>query len=156
MKFTKAIFAFGLVLGVTSFANAKTVEVAFELPSFTSENYRNPYVAIWLEGQEDAQTLMLWHLKKKQEDKWLIDIKRWWRKVGRYGETPDAYTGATQGPGRYSKTFTIPDNTDYTLLLEVVREDGGRSLVKQKLDTNQTYTLGDHAEVTGVTITVGE
>lgn len=156
MKLTKVLCAISMVFGLAAHANAKTVEVAFELPTFNSENYRNPYVAIWLEGNTEAKTLMLWHLKRKQEDKWLIDIKRWWRKVGRYGATPDAYTGATQGPGRYSKVFTIPDDEAYTLLLEVVREDGGRSLLKQPLANNQTFALGSHAEVANVTITVGE
>lgn len=149
-----------LLIGFSSpLVDASTLDVEFELPSFDSADYNKPYVAIWLEQKPNNKTLLLWHLKRKQEDKWLVDIRRWWRKLGRYGETPDAYTGATKGPGKYQQSFQLGDEfkAPFTFYIEVVREDGGRSLLKQKigeLSSQKQYILAADKEIGEVTITV--
>lgn len=138
---------------------AKQIEVNFELPSFDSANYHKPYVAIWLESAEKKETFLLWHLNKKANDKWLVDIRRWWRKQGRYGETPDGVTGATKGPGKYQESFDINGVSKFKFYMEVVREDGGRSLLKQAIDLNngQTeYKLKASKEVGPVIIKIGK
>jgi len=153
----KSIFILAIVMSCVS-AQAKQIELDFSLPSFSTANYHNPYVAIWLEGSEKKQTLMLWHLKKGRKDKWLVDIRRWWRKQGRYGEVPDGVTGATKGPDNYNKKFNVDGVSQFNLIIEVVREDGGRSLLKQAIDFNdkQTeYKLPGDKEIGPVTITIG-
>lgn len=122
------------VLFFSSNLSAKKLTVEFELPSFETADYQKPYVAIWIESKEQKETFLLWHLTKRKEDKWLVDIRRWWRKLGRYDQTSDGVTGATKGPGKYSETFDINGTNKFTLVFEVVREDGGRSLLKQKID----------------------
>lgn len=139
----------------SSQAAANKLTVDFELPTFDTADYHKPYVAIWVESKEQKETLLLWHLKKRKQDKWLVDIRRWWRKLGRYDETPDGVTGATKGPGKYSETFEIKDLDKFTLLIEVVREDGGRSLLKQKIDFNdakQSYRIKASKELGNVNI----
>ncbi|MBU2891837.1 DUF2271 domain-containing protein [Colwellia sp. D2M02] len=138
---------------------AKEITVDFSLPEFSTQDYNKPYVAIWTEAQGKNDTLLLWHLTKRDEDKWLVDIRRWWRKVGRYGDLPaDGVTGATKGPGEYSVTLDIGELTEFNLMIEVVREDGGRSLLRQKINSqkNQKYTLEADAEIGNVTINVGK
>jgi len=139
-------------------AQAAKVDINFELPRLATANYHKPYVAIWMEGDSSKETLLLWHLKRAEKDKWLKDIRRWWRKLGRYGKTPDGVTGATRGPGSYSESFEIKDDSPFTLFIEVVREDGGRSLLRQRIDMNadiKQYALEADDEIGQVTITIG-
>lgn len=146
-----AMFSFG--------ASGSELEVSFELPTFSTANYQKPYVAIWVESSEKNQTLSLWHMKKSHNDKWLKDIRRWWRKLGRYDETPDGVTGATQGAGEYVVKSHIEGLTTFTLYIEVVREDGGRSLLKQKIDlanAQTEYQLPDDDEISAVSIKIGQ
>ncbi|MCB1755285.1 MAG: DUF2271 domain-containing protein [Gammaproteobacteria bacterium] len=150
--------AFGILLSGP--AVAKQIEVVFELPGFDTADYHKPYVAIWKESNDDNKTLLLWHMHHPdKKDKWLSDIRRWWRKVGRYleGEPQDALTGATRGPGTYRETFEVDDDSPFTLYIEVAREDGGRSLVKQEIDFSQgkqTFTLPADKEIGELTITL--
>lgn len=146
------------VLG-SSLASSAELTVEFELPTIDTADYNRPYVAIWSESPEGSTTLLLWHLDKRKEDKWLSDIRRWWRKQGRYGRPVDAVTGATRGPGRYRETFTLDSESPFTLFLEVVREDGGRSLLKQPIDftnTQRVYTLPADREIGVTTISLGD
>lgn len=144
---------------ITAPVLAQKITVDFSLPEFSTQDYNKPYVAIWAEAKERNDTLLLWHLTKRDEDKWLIDIRRWWRKIGRYGDTPtDAVTGATKGPGEYSVTLDIGKLEQFNLMIEVVREDGGRSLLRQKINTEQSkkYTLAADVEIGNVTINIGK
>ena len=156
--FRNIILVLALITASVS-VQAEEVHVSFELPSFDSANYNKPYVAIWIESKESKETLLLWHLNRRDKDKWLPDIRRWWRKLGRYDDTPDGVTGATKGPGQYDKNFKIEGVSQFKLYIEVVREDGGRSLLKQAidLDAEQTeYKLDADKEIGPVTITIGK
>lgn len=152
------LLGLALLLG-SAWAQAAQVEVSFELPSFETTNYHKPYVAIWVESKEKKETLLLWHLNKSNKDKWLPDIRRWWRKQGRYGDAPDGVTGATKGPGKYQESFTVEGVEKFKLYIEVVREDGGRSLLKQAIDVTkapQEFKLKADKEVGPVTIKIGK
>lgn len=154
----RLLLGLALIFSCTSI-HAKQIEVSFELPSFETANYHKPYVAIWIESPERNETLLLWHLNKRSKDKWLVDIRRWWRKQGRYDETPDGVTGATKGPGGYKKTFNIEGVTKFKFYIEVVREDGGRSLLKQVIDLNDSiteYKLKADKEVGPILIKIGK
>tara|TARA_R110000751_G_scaffold32251_5_gene81248 strand:+ start:145 stop:687 length:543 start_codon:yes stop_codon:yes gene_type:complete len=125
--------------------------------------YHPPYVAAWLESTErkPVRTLILW----RKEPKWLKDIRRWWRNVGRKdAELVDAITSATHAAGTFPLSFKATDDQqqallagDYTLYIEVVREKGGRVLLKQTftLDNKaQHFTLNETAETGNITFTV--
>lgn len=140
-------------------AKAAEVTVEFSLPVIDTADYNKPYVAIWTETAGGSETLLLWHLDKRKEDKWLSDIRRWWRKLGRYGDTTDGVTGATRGPGRYRETFNVSAEAPFTLFLEVVREDGGRSLLRQPIDfagSERIFELPADREIGATTITLGD
>lgn len=96
--------------------------------------YHKPYVAVWLETKERkaVSTLAIWYRTKKGE-KWLKDLRQWWRKAGSHSmNTIDAATGATRKAGHYQIKWDetvegaeIPAG-DYVLHLEAVREKAGR------------------------------
>lgn len=159
MKKTLLLAAMFVGATIAAPVNAKSLTVDFSLPEFSTQDYKKPYVAIWAETAAKSETLLLWHLTKREEDKWLVDIRRWWRKVGRHGEKPaDGMTGATKGPGDYSVNLEIGELEQFDLMIEVVREDGGRSLLRQTIDTKKTkkYTLKADVEIGDVTIKVGK
>ncbi len=125
--------------------------------------YHPPYVAAWIENSQkkSVRTLLLW----RKEPKWLKDIRRWWRNVGRKdAELVDAITSATHAAGKFPLSFFATDDEkkslsagDYTLYIEVVREKGGRALLKQKFTLNnqtQQFTLKATAETGAITFTV--
>ncbi|MEW6991398.1 DUF2271 domain-containing protein [Colwelliaceae bacterium 6441] len=126
--------------------------------------YHPPYVAAWIENSErqSVRTLLLW----RKEPKWLKDIRRWWRNVGRKDSNlVDAITSATHAAGSFPLTFNLEDDNQqtlikgkYTLYLEVVREKGSRALLEQTftLDnkTQQNFTLNETAETGTITLTI--
>lgn len=125
--------------------------------------YHPPYVAAWLENKQrkSVRTFLLW----RKEPKWLKDIRRWWRNVGRKDAAlVDAVTSATHAAGSFPLSFSLTDDQqqklakgNYTLYIEVVREKGGRALLKQPFELNntaQTFTLKDTAETGKITISI--
>ncbi len=157
----KTLLTFLLAIGLSFSFNSKSaeVEIKIELPVIDVTDYQKPYVAIWVESGEGNKAIFVWHLSKRKQDKWLMDIRRWWRKVGRdLIDMPDGVSGATRGPGKYSKTWNSGKLTDFTIFVEVVREDGGRTIKKQKISiTNQpqTFHLKAQGELGDVSISVG-
>ena len=112
--------------------------------------YHPPYVASWIENSQGkpVRTLLLW----REQAKWLKDIRRWWRKVGKKdAELVDAITSATRITGKYPLSFLAENDEKaslqkgkYTLFIEVVRENGGRAIIRQPFSLNgekATFTL---------------
>lgn len=152
--------------GVSSISsvNATELQLSLKLPTQQGE-YHNPYVAIWIENAsgKSVRTLALW----RGESKWLKDIRRWWRKVGRKdAQLVDAMTSATRAAGKYPLTFQALDDQqralpagNYVLNIEVVRENGGRGMSKQKFTlngTSQKFTLAANTELASTTFTIKE
>lgn len=146
---------------------ANDIEVELQLPEIQTSKYQRPFVAIWLErnsSPKTVETLAVWY----NDRKWLKDIRRWWRKAGRYDADIDAVTGATRAPGRYQLQWSGSDEQGkavregrYTLYLEAVREHGNRTLLKQKLKLggdveSQHYQLPGGLELGSISIRVGE
>ena len=125
-------------------AYAAELNLSVEVPQLNVAEYHRPYVAIWLEGadQKVAADLSVWYQMKDTKEghgtKWLPDLRQWWRKSGRTLKVPvDGVTGPTKPVGKHPLKFTdkqpalaklAPGN--YTLVVEAVREVGGRELVK--------------------------
>lgn len=134
-----------LLLGtaLTSTAFAGDLDVKIEVPLLTVAAYHKPYVAIWIEGQDQrfVRNLAVWHqLKSKgnEGDKYLKDLRQWWRKSGRDLQMPvDGLSGATRAPGTHTISFNgtkaglndLPAG-EYQLVVEAAREAGGRELVR--------------------------
>lgn len=143
---------------------AQTVNIEFQLPTISSGQYKRPYTAVWVEkaGERQAvETLAIWY----EDKKWLKDVRRWWRKAGRYDSASDAVTGATKPPGTYKLEWAAEDTEgnslsgEYLLCFEAVREHGNRTLLKQKIQLGsgaQSYQLKAGDEMGPVNIVVGE
>ncbi|MBD3650453.1 MAG: DUF2271 domain-containing protein, partial [Alcanivorax sp.] len=71
------------------------------------------------------------------QERWLKDLRLWWRRTGRGQSRPyDGLTGATRRPGTHSVDFSelpafsdLPEG-DYQLVVEAAREVGGREVVR--------------------------
>lgn len=126
----------------SGWAMAADLSVKFDLPQLNVAEYHKPYVAIWLERADQsvaANLAVLYDLKKDAAgDKWVKDLRTWWRKAGREAKFPlDGVSGATRSTGSQSMKFDgakhgldkLPAG-DYKLVVEASREAGGRELVK--------------------------
>jgi hypothetical protein len=122
---------------------AADLQLDVEIPRLNVAEYHRPYVAIWLEGpgQSHVANLAVWYdskLNDKEGEKWLKDLRQWWRRSGRHLAMPvDGVSGATRAVGTHQLRFVdqqMPLNTlkpgDYQLVVEAAREVGGRELLR--------------------------
>jgi hypothetical protein len=137
-----------------------TIELALKQQS---GEYHRPYVASWIESSKgkSVRTLLLW----REQAKWLKDIRRWWRKAGRKDAVlVDGITAATRAAGKFQLSFMAQDdnkkllkNGQYTLFIEVVRENGGRAIIRQPFSLNgskETFTLAATNETDQITFSI--
>ena len=124
----------------SSWAMAADLSVKFELPQLNVAEYHKPYVAIWIEkgdGAVASNLALLYDVKKKDKagEKWIKDLRTWWRKGGKDISLPvDGLSGATKAAGTHTMDFKgatdkLPAG-DYKLVVEAAREAGGRELVR--------------------------
>lgn len=161
MKLFKTLI---LTLLLSPAVNAATLSIDLTVPDISTTQYQRPFVAIWLEKKGEKRAVSnfaVWFDDKK----WLKDIRRWWRKSGRYNEQIDSFTSATKPPGSYALSYTLPQEHLeagglYTLYIEAVREHGNRTLLKQPIDLSkplpQTFDLQAGQEIGPVKIRIGE
>lgn len=123
----------------SAIAGQMTLDV--DIPQQTVAEYHKPYVAGWIEDAAGAHTanVFLWYDVKKKDgggQKWLKEVRTWWRKSGRDLTLPiNGLTTATRAPGR--QTLTVDAATlarlkpgAYVVVVEAAREAGGHDLVK--------------------------
>ena len=124
-------------------AHAGGLELTVEIPKLSVSEYHRPYVAIWIEDKNKkvAANLAVWyavHLKDEEGEKWLKDIRQWWRRTGRGLEMPlDGVSSPTKPPGANKVEFKSESGPlaklapgDYTLIVEASREVGGKEMVE--------------------------
>ena len=123
---------------------AADLEVKLQIPQLNVAEYHRPYVAVWVEGADQTAlaNLAVWYQQKATREgastKWLPDLRQWWRRSGRSLALPvDGVTGPTRPVGTHSLRFDARNPQlaklpagNYTLVVEAVREVGGRELVK--------------------------
>lgn len=123
--------------------NAAEMKVSIEVPKLDVAEYHRPYVAAWIERSDGtvAANLSVWYdLKQpnKNGNKWLKDMRQWWRRVGRDLDMPvDGVSTATRPAGQHALDFdaaTSPltelQNGQYELVVEAAREVGGREILR--------------------------
>jgi hypothetical protein len=128
---------------ITTTAQAADFTVKVQIPTLNVAEYHRPYVAVWIENQDQsiAKHLAVWYqTDRKKEDgtQWLKDLRQWWRRGGREQTMPiDGVTGATRPVGEHTLQFKSGDrqiaglaNGKYNLVVEAVREVGGRELLR--------------------------
>lgn len=113
------------------------LDIQVELPKIDTGTYHRPYVAVWIENEQQQPVRLIEAWLEKPD--WIKDLRRFWRKLGRSEPAlVDAKTGATKGPGHYKVRWDGKDNQGkavaagtYVLFVEAAREQGGRNLAKQ-------------------------
>lgn len=135
---------FVLCAAMSTPAFAAELSVSVQVPALKVAEYHRPYVAIWVEKKDQsvAANLAIWYQTKKggkePGTKWLPDLRQWWRRSGRDLDLPvDGISGATRPAGVHVLRFDdrkgalakLPPG-NYTLVVEAVREVGGRELQK--------------------------
>ncbi len=138
----KYILAMLFVGAATQAALAADMEVKVEIPRLTVAEYHRPYAAVWIERADNsvAANLAVWYdLKKKDKEgeKWLKDMRQWWRRTGRELQMPvDGVSSATRAPGLHALNVSqgnaplgdlVPGS--YKLVVEAAREVGGREVL---------------------------
>jgi hypothetical protein len=143
----RILLTFGLSGLMAAPALAADLEISVEIPKLDVAEYHKPYVAIWLEkpDQSVAANLAVWYdiANKKQEgDKWLKDLRQWWRRAGRSLTVPaDGLTSATRAPGSHVVKLDTAAETalkdlapgQYQIVIESAREVGGREVLRLPL-----------------------
>ena len=123
-------------------ALAADLTVSVELPTIRVASYHRPYVAVWIEREDQTAKVRtaVWYQQTRNSEgdgkDWLKDIRTWWRKGGRAMTLPaDGVSGATRAPGR--QTLTVPGARlrdlpagQYNIVVEAARELGGREAVR--------------------------
>ena len=124
-------------------ALAADLELSLEIPRLTVAEYHRPYVAVWIENQDKTavKTLAVWYdvkLKNQEGQKWLKDMRQWWRRAGRDMSLPaDGISAATRAPGKHQVVFKggaaplgkLPAG-QYNLVVEAAREVGGVEVLR--------------------------
>lgn len=131
-----------LVAVFAAHSSAAKLDVSVEMPRLSVAEYHRPYVAIWIENTEGhVADLAVWYdlkLRDSEGEKWLKDMRQWWRRSGRSLELPvDGLSGATRAVGEHALSFTGDHPAlaalqpgEYQLLIEAAREVGGRELIR--------------------------
>lgn len=134
-----------LIAGFSNQIAAGEINLKVTIPTLNTAEYHRPYLAIWIEklDQTVEKNLAVWYSQKKtdkgeQSDKWLKDLRQWWRKSGRNQTMPlDGVTSATRPVGEHKLSFiegksplgSLPAG-QYNIVVESTREKGGRELVR--------------------------
>jgi hypothetical protein len=137
----KTLFALAVALtALGGAASAADLSLSVEIPQLPVAEYHRPYVAIWIEGadQSIAANLAVWYQVRGDHTKWLPDLRQWWRRGGRDLKVPvDGLTGATRPVGQHLLKFDAAQAPlaglkpgQYTVVVEAVREVGGREAVR--------------------------
>jgi len=129
------------VILIPSCAHANEIQVT--IPRIKVAEYHAPYVAVWVADaqQKSVLDIAVWYdhkMKDQEGEKWLKDLRLWWRKSGRSLDLPiDGLTGATRRPGTavinltpYKDELNKLPAGKYYLFAEAARELGGREAIK--------------------------
>ena len=124
-------------------AQAGTLELSVEIPKLSVAEYHRPYVAVWIEDASGkvAANLSVWYdvdLKDNEGEKWLKDIRQWWRRTGRTLDMPvDGVSSPTKPPGKNTVKFDTAKGPianlapgEYKIVVEASREVGGKEMVE--------------------------
>ena len=129
-----------LTAPVLAAAAPTTMDVTVTIPRLKVAEYHKPYVAFWVEkAGAKPKTVAVWYdhdMKANEGNKWLRDVRQWWRASGRSLTLPaNGITGATRAPGTHKISFTRAQlgamaAGNYVLVIEAAREVGGRELLR--------------------------
>jgi len=109
------------------------LSIDYEIPRFEADDYRAPYVLVWI--TDEKRNLVRTLLMLGNDQKWVDSNYVWWRRYGR--KTPEivsAIARPTRLPGRYNVVWDGKDDSGkpvgqgkYLVHVEAAREHGGHS-----------------------------
>lgn len=135
----------------TAFTGTPAVEgemvVAFTYTMATGGKLENPYVAVWIEDQQELliDTVALFFEQRRRGVRWLDHLDRWFdvdaERIAAGGlDTAATISSATREPGTYTVAWdgladgaAVPAGR-YYVCIESVREDGPYSLIREPFD----------------------
>ncbi len=141
----KLLLMTGALASIASAGNplaAAEMNIEVQIPRLDVAEYHRPYVALWLEqDNRHAADIAVWYdlrLSDEEGEKWLKDLRLWWRRSGRELDMPvDGLSAATQPPGIHQlhlKSDEVPLNDlapgEYDLVIEAAREVGSREMLR--------------------------
>lgn len=164
---------FAIPVMMAGAAHAGTLELTVELPKLNVAEYHRPYVAIWIEDASGkvAANLSVWYgvsMKDNEGEKWLKDIRQWWRRTGRSLDMPiDGVSSPTKPPGRNVVKFDTAKGPiaalapgDYKIIVEASREVGGKEMVeipfKWAPGTDATGSAAGKEELGAITLKISK
>ncbi|NVK58281.1 MAG: PepSY-associated TM helix domain-containing protein [Alteromonadaceae bacterium] len=137
-------------------SHAKANELRVSLPRMAVAEYHAPYVAVWLANErgERVVDIAVWYdtaMADDEGEKWLKDLRLWWRRSGRSAELPiDGISGATRRPGtsdiNLDGRFNDVPAGDYFIWVEAARELGGRETLKLPLTLPVKQPISERAQ----------
>lgn len=143
IKPTILAFAMATLFMSVAPVGAAEMNLRIGIPTLNVAESHRPYVAAWIErpDQSVAANLSVWYDVKKKDkegEKWLKDMRQWWRRTGRELHMPvDGVSGATRPAGEQKLSFSSGKGPlanlapgDYVLMVEAAREAGSHDLVK--------------------------
>ncbi|MCY2956486.1 MAG: DUF2271 domain-containing protein [Planctomycetota bacterium] len=145
------------------FPNSFSLDVTLKLPKIAAR-YKRPYTAVWIEDPKGKLvcTLALWGRNRR----WVSELSNWWSSIGADKDRVDATGRASRGAGEYTLTWGGRDDAgrvvgvgEYILVVEVSREHGGHTIVRQKITcgtTAKTYTLASNKELDSCVVNYGK
>ncbi|RZG48740.1 DUF2271 domain-containing protein [Acinetobacter wuhouensis] len=113
--------------------------VDFTIPKIAVENYRAPYVSVWVTDSDKklVRTLAAWG----KDEKWINSNYVWWRRYGRQMPNLDAVAKPSRQPGNYKLAWDGKDDSgkavaagQYQIHVETSREHGDHSYQTFNLD----------------------
>ena len=146
-----------LPLGLLSTAmTAQANELEITLPALNVAEYHAHYVAAWLADERGKRVvdIAVWYdtdMANSEGEKWLKDLRMWWRRSGRSASMPiDGVSGATRRPGTSSIAldgrFDDVPAGDYFVWVEAARELGGRETLKVPVSLPVKQIVNTRAE----------
>src|SRR5690606_14474255 len=155
---TKLLFAATGLLTLP--AHATEMEISVEIPKLNVAEYHRPYVAVWIEGADSKAVadVAAWYQMQDTAEghgtKWPPDLRQSSRKSRRNLDLPvDGLTGPTRPVGKHvikvdaaSPRLAKLQAGQYTLVVEAVREVGGRELLKIPFTWPATGTQAGKAQ----------
>ncbi len=151
--------------GASLAAPAAEVTLEIEIPQLEVAEYHRPYVAAWIENDQKkfVNNLLVWYQVESRHpggehgdhgEKWLKDLRKWWRVSGRELDMPvDGLASPTKPAGKHQVSLTqafknLPSGT-YNLMVEASREVGGREILTVPFTWDGTVLKADKAQGTG-------
>lgn len=163
-----ALISLAMASATLTSAISQADELKVTLPRMSVAEYHAPYVAVWLaDGKKKrVKDIAVWYdmeMENAKGEKWLKDLRLWWRRSGRSADMPlDGVSGATRRPGEHSidlnDTFADIPAGEYTLNVEAARELGGREVVSVPVtlpvSSSQHQTAAGEGEIEKIELTL--